>query len=77
MFEQMNKDHIDNSNQLAELESEMILLAEKSRDANVEELIQIADRVGEIELLLGNISEIPSYTNLTPIVVLTPLGEER
>jgi hypothetical protein len=39
-------------------------------------LIQIADRVGEIELLLGNISEIPSYTNLTPIVALTPLGEE-
>jgi len=76
MFEQMNKDHIDSSNQLAELESEMMLLAEKSRDANVEELIQIADRVGEIELLLGNISEIPSYTNLTPIVALTPLGEE-
>jgi hypothetical protein len=76
MFEQMSIDHIDSSNQLTELENEMIQLAEKSRDANVEELIQIADRVGEIELLLGNISETPNYTMLTPIVVLTPFGEE-
>jgi chromosomal replication initiation ATPase DnaA len=76
MFEQMSIDHIDSSNQLTELENEMIQLAEKSRDANVEELIQIADRVGEIELLLGNISETPNYTKLTPIVVLTPFGEE-
>ncbi len=77
MFEEMRSDHIESSNQLAELETEMINLAERSKEASVEELIQIADRVGEIELELGNISQLPSYSRLTPIVVLTPFGEEE
>ncbi len=76
MFEEMHSEHIKNSNHLIELEKEMIVLAERSREASVEELIIIADRVGEIELELGNISEVPSYARLTPIVVLAPLGEK-
>ena len=59
------------------IESEMYALAERSRDASVEELIQIADRIGEIELILGNISQPPEYAMLTPITVLTPMGEEE
>jgi len=77
LFDQMSKEHIEQSNQLAELENEMYNLAEMSRDASVEELILIADRIGEIEMILGNISQPPEYTTLTPITVLTPIGEEE
>ena len=52
----------------------MMELAEISKDASVEELIQIADRIGEIELMLGNISEPPEYAMLKPIKVLKPIG---
>ena len=38
----------------------MFVLAEKSRDASVEELIQIADRIGEIEMIL----EMCSHLNM-------------
>jgi len=75
MFKEMNEQHLTESNQLAELENEMMQLVEFSKEASVEELIQIADRVGEIELLLGNISQLPNYTMLTPIVRLEPQGE--
>jgi hypothetical protein len=75
MFQEMSEQHLSESNQLAELENEMLQLVESSRDASVEELIQIADRVGEIELLLGNVSQLPNYTMLTPIVRLEPQGE--
>ena len=74
MFQQMANDHIEQSNQLANLENEMMELAEISKDASVEELIQIADRIGEIELMLGNISEPPEYAMLKPIKVLKPIG---
>ena len=77
LFNQMSKEHIEQSNQLAELENEMYNLAEMSKDASVEELILIADRIGEIEMILGNISQPPEYTTLTPITVLTPIGEEE
>ena len=75
MFQEMSEQHLNESNQLKELENEMIQLVESSREASVEELIQIADRVGEIELLLGNVSQLPNYTMLTPIVRLEPQGE--
>lgn len=77
LFQQMADGHIEQSNQLADLENEMIELAQLSKDASVEELIQIADRIGEIELMLGNISEPPEYTTLKPIRVLTPIGEKE
>ena len=76
MFERMSNEHIEQSNKLAELEQEMFELAERSRDASVEELIEIADRVGEIEVILGNVQEPPKYAMLTPVAVLTPIGEE-
>ncbi len=76
MFEEMSREHLDKSNQLAELESEMMRLSEISKDASVEELIEIADRVGDIESLLGEISGEAHYASLTPITVLTPTGEE-
>tara|TARA_B100000287_G_scaffold122624_1_gene114524 strand:- start:1626 stop:3377 length:1752 start_codon:yes stop_codon:yes gene_type:complete len=76
MFERMSNEHIEQSNKLAELEEEMFDLAERSRDASVEELIEIADRVGEIEMILGNVQEPPKYAMLTPVTVLTPIGEE-
>ncbi|MAX46082.1 MAG: hypothetical protein CMB24_04710 [Euryarchaeota archaeon] len=76
MFERISNEHIEQSKKLAELEEEMYDLAEKSRDASVEELIEIADRVGEIEMILGNVQEPPKYTMLTPLTVLTPKGEE-
>ena len=76
MFEEMEKEHIDHSNQLLELEEEMYSLAETSKNASVEELIQIADRIAEIEVILGNISNAPVYTQLTPIKVLQPIGGE-
>lgn len=76
MFERMSNEHAEQSQKLAELEEEMFALAERSRDASVEELIEIADRVGEIEVILGNVQEPPKYAMLTPITVLTPIGEE-
>ena len=76
MFERMSNEHIEQSNKLAELEQEMFELAERSRDASVEELIEIADRVGEIEVILGDVQEPPKYAMLTPVTVLTPIGEE-
>ena len=75
MFQEMSDQHLIESNQLADLEHEMNELVEISKGASVEELIQIADRIGEIELLLGNISELPNYTMLTPITRLDPKGE--
>lgn len=77
MFEEMSREHLDKSKQLAELESEMMRLSEISKDADVEELIEIADRVGEIESLLGDISGDTRYASLTPITRLTPMGEEE
>ena len=77
MFEQMSRDHIEQSNELAELENEMYTLAQMSKEATVEELILIADRIGEIEMLLENIAQVPEHTMLTPIRILTPLGEEE
>ena len=65
MFERMSNEHLEQSNKLAELEQEMFELAERSRDASVEELIEIADRVGEIEVILGNVQEPPKYAMLT------------
>ncbi len=76
MFERMSQEHLQKSNQLADLEEEMLELAQKSKDASVDELIQIADRVAEIEFLLDNVSQMPEYTMLTPITVLNPIGEE-
>ena len=76
MFERMSNEHLEQSKKLAELEQEMFELAERSRDASVEELIEIADRVGEIEVILGNVQEPPKYAMLTPVTVLTPIGEE-
>ena len=55
----------------------MMRLSEISKDADVEELIEIADRVGEIESLLGDISGDTRYASLTPITRLTPMGEEE
>ena len=76
MFAEMEREHIDHSNQLMELEEEMYVLAETSKNASVEELIQIADRIAEIEVILGNISNAPVYAQLTPIKVLRPIGGE-
>ena len=77
MFEEMSREHLDKSNRLAELESEMMRLSQISKDADVDQLIEIADRVGEIESLLGEISGETQYASLTPITTLTPLGEEE
>lgn len=77
MFEEMSREHLDKSKQLAELESEMMRLSQISKDADVDQLIEIADRVGEIESLLGEISGETQYASLTPITRLTPLGEEE
>ena len=76
MFQEMAEEHLEQSNHLAKLEREMLSLAEKSKSASVEELIEIADRVGEIESELGNISNSPQYAKLTPIRVLQPVGGE-
>ena len=76
MFADMEREHIDHSNQLMELEEEMYVLAETSKNASVEDLIQIADRIAEIEVILGNISNAPAYAQITPIKVLQPLGGE-
>ena len=40
------KEHLEQSNHLAKLEREMLSLAEKSKSASVEELIDIADGSG-------------------------------
>ena len=74
MFKEMEIEHQSQSNKLAELEEEMYNLAEMSKDASVEQLIQIADRVSEIELALGTIQEAPAYAKLKPIKQLTPIG---
>jgi len=74
MFEEMSRNHLKQATELAELEEEMIALANKSKDATVDELIEIADRVGEIEVILGNVSPAPEFATLTPIKVLKPLG---
>jgi len=74
MFEEMSRNHLRQATELAELEEEMIALANKSKDATVDELIEIADRVGEIEVILGNASPAPEFATLTPIKVLKPLG---
>lgn len=76
MFEKISNEHMEQSMKLAELEEEMFDLAERSRDASVEELIEIADRVGEIEMILGNVQEPPKYAMLTPLSILKPVGEE-
>ena len=76
MFERISNEHMEQSMKLAELEEEMFDLAERSRDASVEELIEIADRVGEIEMILGNVQEPPKYAMLTPLSVLKPVGED-
>ncbi len=76
MFKRMSQEHLQKSNQLADLENEMMELAQKSKEASVEELIQIADRVAEIEYELENVSQLPDYAKLTPITVLKPIGEE-
>ena len=77
MFEEMSREHFDKSNQLAELEREMMRLSEISKDASVEELIEIADRVGDIESLLGDISGETNYASLTPITILNPTGGQE
>ncbi len=77
MFEKMGEEHLTKSNQLAELEQEMSTLAKMSQDASVDDLIQIADRVGEIELMLREISEQGEFAMLTPITVLSPQGGEE
>ena len=77
MFEEMSREHLDKSNRLAELESEMMRLSEISKDADVDQLIEIADRVGEIESLLADIAGETQYASLTPITRLTPMGEEE
>ncbi len=74
MFKEMEIEHQSQSNKLAELEEEMYNLAEMSKDASVEQLIQIADRISEIELALGTIQEAPAYAKLKPIKQLTPIG---
>ena len=61
MFSEIEREHIDHSNQLMDLEEEMYALAETSKNASVEEVIQIADRIAEIEVILGNISNAPVY----------------
>ncbi len=76
MFSEIEKEHIDHSNHLIELEEEMHVLAKKSKEASVEELIQIADRIGEIEMILADIANEPIYAELKPIKVLTPIGGE-
>ena len=48
-------------------------LVAKSKEASVDELIQIADRIGEINVVHGNVSQAPQntpvYNVLTPIKV--------
>ena len=79
MFQRMANELIEQSNQLAELEDEMFELVAKSKEASVdelieiadEELIQIADKIGEIEVKRGNVSQVPQNTRIN--TVLTPI----
>ena len=75
MFENVQYSHIENSERLARLELELTQLAERSRDAEVDELLEIADRIGEIEYLLGNIPLPPKLVTKTPIKKLKTMGE--
>lgn len=75
MFENVQDSHIENSERLARLELELTQLAERSRDAEVDELLEIADRIGEIEYLLGNIPLPPKLVTKTPIKKLKTMGE--
>ena len=47
-----------------------------TNDAMGPEEAAIADRIAEIEVILGNISNAPVYAQLTPIKVLQPIGGE-
>ncbi len=67
LFESVEENHIESAEKLASLERELTELANKSRNASVDELIEIADRIGEIEYQLGNISEPPNLETKTPI----------
>ncbi len=67
LFESVQENHIESAEKLASLERELTELANKSRNASVDELIEIADRIGEIEYQLGNISEPPNLATKTPI----------
>ena len=67
LFESVEENHIESAEKLASLERELTELANKSRNASVDELIEIADRIGEIEYQLGNISEPPNLVTKTPI----------
>ncbi len=77
MFNEMTRSHQKQSNRLKELEEEMRQLATLSSTADVEELILIADRLQEIETELAIISPQPGYATLTPVTILTPLGESE
>ncbi|MAI04701.1 MAG: hypothetical protein CMA07_03225, partial [Euryarchaeota archaeon] len=52
-------------------EDEMSDLVAKSKEASVDELIQIADRIGEINVLHSNVSQAPQNTRFytTPIPI--------
>ena len=67
LFESVEENHMESAEKLASLERELTELANKSRNASVDELIEIADRIGEIEYQLGNISEPPNLVTKTPI----------
>ncbi len=73
MFENMARNHYQKSIELAELEQEMFDLADRSKNASVDELIAIADRVSEIEMILGNVSFDENTAILKPITKLNPI----
>ena len=73
MFENMARNHYQKSIELAELEQEMLDLADRSKNASVDELIAIADRVSEIEMILGNVSFDEDTAILKPITKLNPI----
>tara|TARA_B100000989_G_scaffold136953_1_gene101689 strand:+ start:11041 stop:12807 length:1767 start_codon:yes stop_codon:yes gene_type:complete len=73
MFENMARNHYQKSIELAELEQEMLDLADRSKSASVDELIAIADRVSEIEMILGNVSFDEDTAILKPITKLNPI----
>lgn len=73
MFENMARNHYQKSIELAELEQEMLDLADRSKNASVDELIAIADRVSEIEMILGNVSFDENTAILKPITKLNPI----
>ena len=51
----------------------MLDLADRSKSASVDELIAIADRVSEIEMILGNVSFDEDTAILKPITKLNPI----